>query len=153
MHRDDDRDALDRLLRVVPVRVDSGFTDGVMRRVAQAPRAASAGQTFAASSWPAAANPMLPWWARALLEPATLLAFAAAALVAGWPLLFLEQTSRLAGWLARHVTLSALGGSDGWIAWSVVSMVGSLLIVGLALRATQSFFTSAGGRAGARAPR
>ncbi len=149
----DDHEALiDRLLRSVPVRSRPGFTDAVMLRVAEAPQA-DAGSADLVPPWAVEAQPMFPWWTRALLEPVTLLAFVAAALLAGWPSHLLRASTRAASSLVAQFALVSPGGPEAWVGLLAATVVASLLVVGLAIRGTQTFFAASPTRPGASAPR
>jgi hypothetical protein len=101
----------------------------------------------------AEAEPVVPWWTRALLEPVTLLAFAAAALLAGWPGQLVNVSSRATSALAARVTQASPGGSQEWVGLVATTVVASLLLAGLAIRGAQRFVAAPAGRGGARASR
>src|SRR4029434_6524575 len=89
MKRSNEDIIVESLLRNLPQCPTTSFTDDVMRRVAQTPRYAG----LAPAMIDAPADDSLPWWTRALLEPVTILAFLAAALLAGWPAQLLRWSS------------------------------------------------------------
>lgn len=84
----------------------AGFTDRVMALVAASPQpAADAG--FAPVPAPVRALAelsTLPWWVRAAMEPATLLAAAVAALLLGLGGSLFQGASLVGGWLSHALT-------------------------------------------------
>jgi len=85
-----------------------GFTDRVMARVAETPQlSAREARHFGVTSLPIPA-PVLPWWVRAMQQPATLLAAALAAVLVGWgDALFRGSNSAAAGFATFLATASA----------------------------------------------
>jgi hypothetical protein len=150
MRRNDDDLVIEQLLSMVPVRPGAEFTDLVMRRVSQISRTAS--QAAPVPAW-LEPQPVLPWWTRALLEPMTILAFVAAALLAGWPSHLMRASSRTASTLAAQLALVSPGGQDAWVGLLACTLVVSLVVVGLAIRSTRTFFAAIPSRPGSSASR
>jgi hypothetical protein len=140
MKRSNEDIILESLLRNLPQCPTTSFTDDVMRRVAQTPRHAG----LAPAMIDAPADDSLPWWTRALLEPVTILAFLAAALLAGWPAQLLRWSSDAAmpfaiRWTARMSAFldpSSVTGSS--IAILLLFIFGSLLLSYFGYRAAFS---------------
>jgi hypothetical protein len=140
MKRSNEDILFESMLRNLPPCPSASFTDEVMRRVAKTPRPAAITAT-------AADTPMddtVPWWTRALLEPVTILAFLAAALLAGWPAHFLRWSTEAAlpfaaEWVARTTSMMNPSSAIGdWIAILLVSIAGSLLLSYFAYRGALS---------------
>ncbi|MGQ0719978.1 MAG: hypothetical protein ACT4PE_00250 [Candidatus Eiseniibacteriota bacterium] len=133
MTRDDDA-RLDALLQGLPPGPSVSFTDDVMRRVRVAPRPAAA----PAPAW---AEPALPWWTRALLQPATIGAFVIAALFAVWSDELLRGSLQLSGALASGITAAAAE-MPSWSGLLLAINGGSLLLALLAVQGARIFLNS-----------
>jgi hypothetical protein len=108
--------ALDGLLAESAAPAPPGFTDVVMRRVDASPRVSWA--------WLPALEDPLPWWVRAVMQPSTVLAaFASALLVWKWSEI-LGVTRGLAQELAR-VGASWTGGAPAALVTHILAALGS----------------------------
>jgi hypothetical protein len=81
----------------------AGFTDRVMARVAETPQMSRSAFSAAAPVLPVLA-PALPWWVRAAMEPAVLLAAVLAAVLVGWGSELARGANTAVVWLAGAVT-------------------------------------------------
>jgi hypothetical protein len=135
MKRSNEEVLFESMLRNLPPCPTASFTDDVMRRVAKTSRPAASTATADAPM-----DDTVPWWTRILLEPVTILAFLAAALLAGWPAHFLRWSTEAAfpfgvEWAARTTSMMNPSNAKGdGIAILVVSIAGSLLLSYFAYR-------------------
>jgi hypothetical protein len=151
MHRDDDR-VVERLLREPAVRASASFTDDVMLRVSREERTA-ADISVLAPPFADPAEPFLPWWSRAALEPATLLAFCLAAILAGWPAHVLRASIDFA---ASAAAIEFSPTAPDWTSWTFLlplATAASVGIVALSLRGTRSTAAPQPSRIGSRTAR
>jgi hypothetical protein len=139
MKRSNEDVLFESVLRNLPPCPSASFTEDVMRRVAKTPRPAGITPTVDAPM-----DDTVPWWTRILLEPVTILAFLAAALLAGWPAHFLRWSTEAAlpfavEWAARTTSVMNPSSAMGdWISILLVSIVGSLLLSYFAYRGALS---------------
>jgi hypothetical protein len=134
MRRDDDA-RLDSLLSGLPPGPPAAFTDDVMRRVRAMPRPAP----VTVPSYP---EPVMPWWTRALLQPATLGAFVVAAIFAVWSDELLRGSMQLSSALASRMVTGSQE-LPGWSGLVIATSVGSVLVAYLAVRGARIFLDAA----------